>query len=114
MKTNISLACKKSPFFPPVKMVLGQLPSTLTLTLKLSQTLALTGGGGFSLGGILPTPVKTKEMKKRKEIKNNRREKKLIKQKRLSFIKFKETFPKTRPLKSSSCDNNDGDQNPYR
>ena len=25
MKPNISLACKKSPCFPPVKMVLGQL-----------------------------------------------------------------------------------------
>ena len=26
MKPNISWACKKSPFLPPVKMVLGQLP----------------------------------------------------------------------------------------
>ena len=26
MKPNISLACKKSPCFPPVKKVLGQLP----------------------------------------------------------------------------------------
>ena len=65
MKTNISLACKKSPFFPPVKMVLGQLPSTLTLTLKLSQTLALTGGGVFFRGNS-PDTGKNKRNEKTK------------------------------------------------
>ena len=66
MKPNISLACKKSPCFPPVKTVLGQLPPG--------------------------APIKTKETENRKEIKNNRRKKNVIKQKTLSFTKLKQTF----------------------
>ena len=34
-----------------------------------------------------------------------------MKQKRLSFIKLKQTFSKTRTLKSSSSDKSDDDQN---
>ena len=103
MKHNISLVCKKSSCLPPVKTVLGQLPQrklppTLTLTLRLTQTLTLTWGQ-FSSGAVVRTPVKTKETKNRKEIKNNRRKKKEIKQRmffiklKQSFIKLKQTFP---------------------
>ena len=76
MKTNISLGCKKSPFFATVKMVLGQLPPNSSPNPKAIANISPNQGGGISLGEILPTPVKTKGMKKRKEIKNNRREKK--------------------------------------
>ena len=82
MKPNISLACKKSPFFPPVKTVLGQFPPR-----KISPNPSPNhkanpypnpnrGGGKFSLGLIAWTPVKIKETKNRKQIKNNRRKKK--------------------------------------
>ena len=67
-------------------------PPTLTLILTLTQTLTLTGQQ-FSSGTIVRTPIKTKEMKNKKEIKNNRRKKKEIKQKTLSFMKLKQTFP---------------------
>ena len=62
------------------------------------------------LWGIFRTPVKTKETKDQKEIKSNRGKKKLIKQKRLSFIKSKQNLPKTRTLKRSSRDEGDNDQ----
>ena len=37
-----------------------------------------------------------------------------MKQKRLIFIKLKQTFSKTRTLKNSSWDKSDDDQNPYK
>ena len=46
MKTNIWLACKKSPFFTPVKMVLGQLPPNSSPKPKAIATPRPTGGGG--------------------------------------------------------------------
>ena len=52
----------------------GNCLSTVALTLKLTQTLSLTGGK-FSFGGLLRTTVKTKETKSRKKIKNIRRKK---------------------------------------
>ena len=78
MKPNILLVCKKSLCFPLVETILGKLSPALNLTLKLTQTLTVTGGQFFS-GAIVRTPVKTKETKNRKEIKNNRRKKKEIK-----------------------------------
>ena len=48
------------------------LPPILALTIKLTHR----GGGKFCLRGIAWTPVKIKETKNRKEIKNNRRKKK--------------------------------------
>ena len=84
MKPNISLACKKSPFFSTGKNGSKTIapeehfPRILALTLKLTQTLTPAGGGGGSnfLWGIVRTPVKTKETKNRKEIENNRIKKK--------------------------------------
>ena len=83
MKPNISLACKKYPCFPPVKAVLRQLtprkiapPPNPNPNSNDNPNLTLTGGQ-FSSGAIVRTPVKTKETKNRKEIKNNRRKKKV-------------------------------------
>ena len=109
MKPKISWACKKSPFLPPVKTVLGQLPPrTIAPTLALTLKLTLTGERSFLWGEL-----QTTETKNRKEIKNNRTKKKEIKQKTLSF-KLKQTFPKTRTFKSSSWDKIDDYQNPYK
>ena len=77
MKLNISLACKKFPFFPPVKTVLRQLsPNSSPKSRANPNTDPNRGGGTIFFGRIVPTPVKTKETKNRKEIKNNRRKKK--------------------------------------
>ena len=82
MKPNISLACKKSPFFSTGKNGSKTIapeehfPRILALTLKLTQTLTPAGGGSNFLWGIVRTPVKTKETKNRKEIENNRIKKK--------------------------------------
>ena len=77
MKLNISLACKKFSFFPPVKTVLRQLSPNSSPNSKANpKTDPNRGGGTIFFGGIVPTPVKTKETKNRKEIKNNRRKKK--------------------------------------
>ena len=68
MKPNILLACKKSPCFPPKETVLGQLPlGQITLT----QTPTLTGRQ-FSSKATVRIPVKTKETKNRKEIKERK------------------------------------------
>ena len=69
-----------------------------TLILKLTFTLTLNEEQ-FSPGEIVRTPVKTKETKNRKERKNNRRKKEEIKQKALSFIKLKQTFPSNQNFK---------------
>ena len=74
MKPKILLACKKSPFFPPVKTVLGRLPPRKISSNPSPNPKANPNPnpylGGFSLGGIVWTPVKAKETK------NNRRKKK--------------------------------------
>ena len=74
---------QKISFFSTGKTALGQLSpeenfsSILALTLKLTQTQTPTrGSGNFLLGGIARTPVKTKETKNQREIKNNRMKKK--------------------------------------
>ena len=86
MKPNISLACKKSPFLPPVRTVLGQFPRSAPNTSPnpRANPNPNPNQGQFSLGGGL----KTKETKNRKEIKNDRRKKKEIKQSTLSFVKL--------------------------
>ena len=98
MKPNISLVCKKSTCFPPVKMVLGQLPPgkmapNPNLNANANPNSNPNRGGQFSSRAIVRTPVKTKETKNGKEIKKNRRNKKQIKQKTLSFIKLTQIFP---------------------
>ena len=72
MKPNISLACKKSPFFSTGKNGSKAIapeehfPRILALTLKLTQTLTPAGGGEqFSLGDC-PDPGKNKRNEKPK------------------------------------------------
>ena len=91
MKPNISLACKKSSFFPLVKTVLGELargkfphnPSPNTKANPNPNPNRWRGREVIFFGGIVRVPVETKETKKRKEIRNNRKKKKEIKQNRL-------------------------------
>ena len=72
MKPNISMTCKKSPFFSTGKSGSKTIapkehfPQILALTLKLTQTLTPAGGGGqFSLGDC-PEPGKNKRNEKPK------------------------------------------------
>ena len=92
MKPNISLACKKS-CFPPVKLVLGKLPCNPNRNPNANPNPNPDRRAIF-LGGNCPDTVKSKKTKNRKEIKSNRGKKKEIKQKKLFFIKLKQTFPK--------------------
>ena len=92
MKPNISLACKKS-CFPPVKLVLGILPCNPNRNPNANPNPNPDRRAIF-LGGNCPDTVKSKKTKNRKEIKSNRGKKKEIKQKKLFFIKLKQTFPK--------------------
>ena len=73
MKPNISLACKKSPFFPPVKTVPGQFPrgklsSKPSPNPKASPNPNPNRESNFLWGRIGRTPVKTKETKNTKEM----------------------------------------------
>ena len=70
MKPNISLACKKSPFFSTGKNGSKTIapeehfPRILALTLKLTQTLTPAGGGEqFSLGDCPDCFRKTRTLK---------------------------------------------------
>ena len=51
MKPNISLACKKSPFLPPVRTILGQFPPSAPNTSPNPRANPNPNQGQFSLGG---------------------------------------------------------------
>ena len=65
MKPNISLACKKSPFLPPVKMVLGQLPPNPSPNSKANPKPNPNRGAVF-ISGNCPDIGKSKRNKKPK------------------------------------------------
>ena len=94
MKPNILLAYKKY-FLPPAKTVPGQLPRGKLSPYKTSPNPNANPNPNPNRGHFLFGESKAKETKNRKEIKNNRRKKKEIKQKTLIF-KLEQTFPKTR------------------
>ena len=75
MKPNISLACKKSPLLPPVKMVLGQLPPNPSPNSKANPNPNPNRGAVF-FSGNCPDTGKSKRNENQKEIKNNRRKEK--------------------------------------
>ena len=58
----------------------GKFPPNSSPNSKANPNPAPNRGWQFSLGKIIRTPVKTKETENRKEIKNNRRKTKYIKQ----------------------------------
>ena len=67
MKTNISLGCKKSPFFATVKMVLGQLPPNSSPNPKAIANISPNqGGGGDFFRGNSPDTGKNKRNEKTK------------------------------------------------
>ena len=65
MKPNISLACKKSPFFHCSRAIAPKenFPPILALTLKLTQTLTPIGRAIF-FGGNCPDTSKNKRNEK--------------------------------------------------
>ena len=66
MKPNISLACKKSPLLPPVKMVLGQLPPNPSPNSKANPNPNPNRGAVFFSGNCPDTgKSKTNEKPKR-------------------------------------------------
>ena len=69
MKTNISLACKKSPFFSIGKMVLGQLPPNSSPKPKANANPNSNRGGAIFFRGNSPNTGKNKRNEKAKRIK---------------------------------------------
>ena len=70
MKPNISLVCKKSPCFPPVKTVLRQLPSKKIVPNPNPNPNAdpnsNANGGAIFLGDNCPDTGKNKRNEKQK------------------------------------------------
>ena len=69
MKPNISLACKKSPFLPPVRTVLGQFPRSAPNTSPnpRANPNPNPNQGQFSLGGGGPKNKRKEKPKRNKK-----------------------------------------------